>query len=722
MRPHRSQTCFGTSGESARDSACFSQLDAHAAEQWYSSCTRRGDMDSLGPKRTRIPPSRDPAGAPGAMPERDDRREEQYQLLVTYVRDYAIFSTDADGVIRSWNEGVRAVLGFEAEEFVGRTTAFIFTDEDVAAGVPERELATAATTGNANDDRWLKRRNGERFWASGITTAIRDDSATLIGFTKVLRDLTERKLSEEAVRISEERLQLAATAARLGTWDYNPASGRFVLDPRCRDLFKLQSAEHVDVAHLLSAVARPHREAVRAAIHRALEPGPGLLELEVQSAATENCWIRITGRAYFNDTRAIRFVGTAQDVTERKRAELARDALFESERAARSEAESANRLKDEFLSTLSHELRTPLNAILGYAKLLRAGHVEADRRDHALQVIERNALAQTRLIEDILDISRMMRGVMRLDAMPTDLRIVVADAVDVAMPAVTAKRLDLTWHPPSAPASVFGDADRLRQIVSNLLTNAVKFTPAGGRITVEVRHDEREVVLEVRDTGVGIAADFLPSIFERFRQADARRARSFGGLGLGLSIVRHLVDLHGGTVDAASEGEHKGTTLTVRLPALEETTAPAVPAAAAGAVPADSDLASDVRLTGLRILVVDDDPEAVELMRHLLEHRGAQVTVATSAERVLHELPVLRPHLLISDIGMPEVDGLELIHRVRERNIAVPAIAVTAYARREDVERAVEAGFQAHVSKPIVWAQLFDTIDAICPPTARGSG
>ncbi len=647
------------------------------------------------------------------MPERMDRRQEQYQLLVTYVRDYAIFSTDAHGVIQSWNEGVRAVFGYEADEFVGSSTRLVFTDEDVAAGVPERELAQAAEVGHSNDDRWLRRRDGDRFWASGITTAIRDDSGSLIGFSKVLRDLTERKLSDEALRISEERLQLATTAAQLGTWDCDPDLGLFVLDPRCRELLGLDSTPAVDLGRLLSGIGSPHRDEARAAIQRALEPGQGQLELEVQTASKDANWVRIHGRAYFNDERAVRLVGTAQDVTARKRAELARDALFESERAARSEAESANRLKDEFLSTLSHELRTPLNAILGYARLLRAGHVDADRRDHALQVIERNAVAQTRLIEDILDISRMMRGVLRLEAMPTDVRDVLRDAVDVALPAITAKQLQLTWQPPTTPIAVLGDADRLRQVVTNLLTNAVKFTPSGGAIALTLDQRDREVVLEVRDTGVGIPADFLPNVFERFRQADARRTRSFGGVGLGLSIVRHLVELHGGTVTAASEGEQKGATFTVRLPALDAATPAQHPARDASS---DAGLATHVRLDGLRILIVDDDAEAVELMRHLLEHRGAQVNVATSADRALNELAVLHPHLLISDLGMPEVDGIELIHQVRERQIAVPAIAVTAYARREDAARAIDAGYQAHVAKPIDWAQLLETIVSVSPP------
>jgi PAS domain S-box-containing protein len=647
------------------------------------------------------------------MPENVDRREEQYQLLVTYVREYAIFSTDAHGIIRSWNEGVRTVFGYGAEEFVGQPSACVFTPEDVASGVPERELAQAAESGAATDDRWLRRSTGERFWASGITTAIRDESGRLIGFTKVLRDLTDRKMSEESLRASEERLQLAATAARLGTWDYDPGSNAFVLDPRCRELLGVKSGA-VDLDGLLSRIAPANRAETTAEFARAIQPGQGHFDLELRTIADDPCWLRITGRAYFDGARAVRVVGTAQDVTERKRAELARDALFDLERAARAEAERANRLKDEFLSTLSHELRTPLNAILGYTRLLRAGHVDGDARHHALQVIERNALAQTRLIEDILDISRMMRGGLRLDAMPTDLGAVVDEAVDIVAPATTAKRLDLTWTPPSTPAIVLGDADRLRQVVTNLISNATKFTPPGGSIALSLERRDDELVLSVRDTGIGIARDFLPNVFERFRQADARRARAVGGLGLGLSIVRQLVELHGGSVEAASPGPGQGATFTVRLPAMNAEPQPAV-----DRPPQDRQPTAAVRLDGLRILVVDDDPDAVELMRLVLEKRGAQVNVATSAERALNQLSQIQPHLLISDLGMPDVDGLELIHQVRERNISVPAIAVTAYARTDDATRARDAGYDAHVSKPVEWDELMARVVALSPPPSQ---
>jgi PAS domain S-box-containing protein len=659
--------------------------------------------------RSATPPVRDRSGPSGAAERRD-----QYQLLVNGVRDFAIFSMDARGVIQSWNEGVRNVLGYGPDEFVGQASRLVFTEEDVAVGVPERELIQAAETGTANDDRWLRRRNGERFWASGITTAIRDEHATVIGFTKVLRDLTDRKLSEEALRRSEERLQLATSAARLGTWDFDPAAGAFLLDPRCRELLGLApteaSADPVYIEQLLTRIRPSHRDGAAAAIGQALQFGRGPFDFELPTEGDDGSWIRITGRAYFDDERPIRMVGTAQDITERKRAELARDALFELERLARTEAETANRLKDDFLGTLSHELRTPLNAILGYARLLRSGHVVEAHRDHALQVIERNALAQTRLIEDMLDISRLMRGALQLDTQPVDLSAVVTDAIDIARPAIGAKRLEVSWAP-LAGAMVLGDVDRLRQVVTNLVTNATKFTPADGSITIGLDRVDGDLVLLVRDSGIGIAADFLPRVFERFRQADARPSRNHGGLGIGLSIVRHLVELHGGTVEAASDGADAGATFTVQLPALDAamTASTVTPTA----TPRPQDVSPDATLEGLRIVVVDDNAEAVELMRHLLEQRGAQATVATSAERAMQDVAAVRPHLLISDLGMPEVDGLELIRRVRERGFTVPAIAVTAYARTQDVEQALEAGYQAHVSKPIDWTVLHGRIVAL---------
>ena len=370
------------------------------------------------------------------------------------------------------------------------------------------------------------------------------------------------------------------------------------------------------------------------------------------------------------------------------------------EQAAREQAEYANRLKDEFLATVSHGLRTPLNAILGWTRMLRGGHVPRERQARVLETIERNAPAQAQLDEDLLDVSRIPSGKLRMELRPVSL----AAAVDAVRPAADARgvALEVTFGAPVG--AVVGDPDRLQQVVWNLLSNAVKFTPRGGRVAVHLRRNDDAVAIEVTDTGDGIRADFLPFIFDRFRQADSSMARAHSGLGLGLAIVRHLVELHGGTVAAESDGPGRGSRFRVRLPlphdhAVEH---------AFGPLRAEPDerpsLPELPLLTGLHVLVVDDVHDTRELLAEVLTQQGARVSTAVSAREALDALGG-RPDVLISDIGMPGGDGYELIRRVRARppvdGGAVPAVAVTAYARGEDVRQALAAGFQRHASKPI---------------------
>ena len=376
----------------------------------------------------------------------------------------------------------------------------------------------------------------------------------------------------------------------------------------------------------------------------------------------------------------------------------------------------ADRLKDEFLATLSHELRTPLNAILGYARLLQGGAITGEKMGRALDIVERNASALTQMVEEVLEVSRIISGKMRLSIQAVDLPTVVQSAVESVAPAAEAKRLRIQTaiDPDAGPIS--GDPDRLQQIVWNLVSNAVKFTPKGGRIQVRVERVESLVDIVVSDTGVGIKPEFLPHLFERFRQADSTTTRHFGGLGLGLAIVRHLVELHGGTVEAISEGEGKGATFRVRLPLMIIHAQPAVDerrkltraSAASTAV---------AKLVGVHVLAVDDDPDALSLLTEILELSGARVTTVDSGAQVLELLGTLRPDVLIADIGLPVMDGLEMIRRLREspessaRN--TPAIALTAYARSQDRVRALESGFQTHMAKPADPAELVAAIGAL---------
>jgi signal transduction histidine kinase/DNA-binding response OmpR family regulator len=376
----------------------------------------------------------------------------------------------------------------------------------------------------------------------------------------------------------------------------------------------------------------------------------------------------------------------------------------------------ADRLKDEFLATLSHELRTPLNAILGYARLLQGGAITGEKMAGALNIVERNASALTHMVEDVLEVSRIISGKMRLSIQAVDLPTVVQSAVESVAPAAEAKRLRVhtSIDPNGGPIS--GDPDRLQQIVWNLVSNAVKFTPKGGRIQVRVERVESQVHIVVSDTGVGIKPEFLPHLFERFRQADSTMTRHFGGLGLGLAITRHLVELHGGSVEAISDGEGNGATFRVRLPLMIVHAQPAVDERRK-LTRASSGSMSVAKLVGIHVLAVDDDPDALSLLTEILELSGARVTTVDSGAHVLELLGTLRPDVLVADIGLPVMDGLDMIRRLREspdssaRN--TPAIALTAYARSQDRVRALESGFQTHMAKPADPAELVAAIGAL---------
>jgi PAS domain S-box-containing protein len=411
----------------------------------------------------------------------------------------------------------------------------------------------------------------------------------------------------------------------------------------------------------------------------------------------------------------------ARDVTERRRAEAERAELLERERKARTVAEEANRAKDEFLAMLSHELRTPLNAMFGWMRLVRSGTLDASTHARALETIERNMRMQTQLIEDLLDVSRIITGKLRLEVRPVDLVPVIESALEVVRPAATAKAIELQVVLEPLVDPVAGDPDRLRQVVWNLASNAIKFTPPQGRVTVRLERAGAEAQITVRDTGQGIGPEFLPFVFERFRQADSSSTRAYGGLGLGLAIVRHLMELHGGTVAATSEGEGRGAEFKVRLPFM----AARGQSGFRGRLPtvaASGPWDAGVSLAGLRVLLVEDGLDERQLLSTVLEQRGAEVIAVSSAEAAWRVFDEIRPHVLVSDIAMPQVDGYTLVRKVRslpaERGGATPAVAVTAFASDEERQRALEAGFHIHLAKPVEPAELVTTIQRLCRPGA----
>jgi signal transduction histidine kinase/ActR/RegA family two-component response regulator len=413
--------------------------------------------------------------------------------------------------------------------------------------------------------------------------------------------------------------------------------------------------------------------------------------------------------------------GTNTDVTEQRRLAEERKELLEGERAARTEAERASRLKDDFLATLSHELRTPLNAILGWSQLLEQGGGGTAEVQEGLSAIARNARIQTQLIEDLLDMSRILTGKFRLDVRPLRLEEVIDKAIESVMPAALAKEIRIEKILDTAAGPMLGDAARLQQAVWNLVSNSVKFTPRSGRVQVILRRVSSHVEIVVSDTGAGIAPEFLPYVFDRFRQADASTTRRTGGLGLGLAIVKQIAELHGGSVSATSRGANAGSTFAICLPVSL--------AQPRDAVDPDADAAdldrSEYRpkLDGLTVLVVDDEPDARQLARRILEEYGAKVQTAASANEALTSLLQRRPDVMISDIGMPEMDGYELMRRVRglpaDQGGQVPAAALTAFARSEDRRRALMAGYQSHVVKPVDTLELATVVASLAGRTAR---
>ncbi|HEX8145485.1 MAG TPA: PAS domain S-box protein [Pyrinomonadaceae bacterium] len=780
---------------------------------------------------------RDPPGA-----------EEMFRLMVESVKDYAVFAMERDGTVISWNIGAEHIFGYTETEIIGRNASVLFTPEDIEHSAPESELETAEREGRAEDERRHVRRDGSRFWASGVTTPLRDNAGHIRGFVKVARDNTRRRLHEEALRISEtlsgalieqspfsiqilspDGHTLRVNHAWEELWgvtleqiaDYNMLEDQqlvargvmpyikrgfageavaippILYDPnetipagssrteprrwvrafiypvkdeagRVREVVLMHEdiTEHKRAEDALRESEESHRVIAETAsdaiitideestilfvnaaaeqvfgyspeemigqqltllmpeymrhLHRAgmiryIETGKRhiswkAVELPGLHKGGQEISLELSFGEYTRDGKHI-FTGIARDITERKRLEGERHQLHQREQAARREAEEASRLKDEFLATVSHELRTPLTAVLGWAHILRAGQLDGQSAQHALETIERNARSQAQLIDDLLDVSRIITGKLRLDVRPVDPASFIEAAIEAVRPAAEAKGVRIQKVMDTGVSSIAGDPARLQQVVWNLVSNAIKFTPKGGRVQVRLERVNSHIEIAVSDSGQGIAPEFLPYVFDRFRQADGTTTRAHGGLGLGLSIVRHLVELHGGNVHVESQGAGRGATFTVRLPLLtvyqkeggQERVHPA-----ARDAPTVFDCLE--RLDGLQVLVVDDEADTRELLKVSLGRCGATVTTASSAEEAFDLLTHQRPDVLISDIGMPGADGYDFIKKVRslsaERGGKIPAIALTAYARAEDRLQVLRAGYQMHVAKPVELTEL----------------
>jgi PAS domain S-box-containing protein len=498
----------------------------------------------------------------------------------------------------------------------------------------------------------------------------------------------ERMRAEERAHLSAEWLRFALDAAMMGTWDWDLKAGTVRWSENLERIHGLPPGSFDGTFESYVREIHPDdRERVLASVSRALA-GEGDHDVEYRLVAPDGTvrWAEGKGRVHYVNGEPVRMSGVCMIVTPRKEAEFAR----------LEAAHEAARLKDEFLATLSHELRTPLNAILGWVQIVESGMMTPDRLRDALKVIGRNARMQAQLIEDILDVSRIISGKLEIEVAPMSLKPLIDAAVSTAVPAALAGGIELSADVPGTLPPINGDADRLQQVLGNILSNAIKFSESGGRVILRASADAQLVAIEVADNGIGIPRDFLPFVFERFRQADSRSTRRHGGLGLGLAIARHIVDLHGGTIEVDSRGQGHGTCIRLTLPtaSVEEEPKP------------QPLVQIERRLDGVRVLVVDDHDDTRELLRTLFESAGAAVDPAGSAQAGLAIAVTAVPDLLVADIGMPDVDGYSFLRAFRDRHPQVPAIAVTAYARAEDASRARAAGFDGYHAKPIVAPEL----------------
>ena len=647
--------------------------------------------------------------------------------------DDAIISKTLDGIITSWNKGAQRIFGYTADEVIGKPVTILIPkdheDEEPAilarlrAGKRIEHYETIRVT-----------KDGRPLDISLTVSPIKGPNGEIIGASKIARDITGQKQARRALDEASARLKLALDAARLGDWGWDARTDMTTMSETAARIFGIPPGPYMTWTDMRDLLHPDDREHTKASVEEALAAHTDYdIEYRVIRSDNSQVWVLSKGRGiYAGDGTVTGMLGFIQDISTRKTNEetlrdqaealrtlnqTAQKARAEAEHAAAQNerlyrhAEESSRLKEEFLATISHELRTPLSAILGWARMLRTGQLSPEDSAKAIDTIERNARAQSQLVDDLLDVSRIITGKFRMDVRPADPDSFIDAAVEALRPAAEAKGVRVQKVVDTGAISIPGDPVRLQQVVWNLLSNAIKFTPRGGHVQVRSERVNSHLEIVVSDTGQGISPDFLPHVFDRFRQADQKTSRQHGGMGLGLAIVRHLVEMHGGTVQARSDGDGKGATFTVMLPI-----SPVYQVDSSGSRvhPGARDLlpANDItdRLDDLRILVVDDEADTRELLKQGLEYCGAEVKVVGSAEQALNELKTALPDILISDIGMPGCDGYDLIRQVRRLPHAsggkLPAIALTAYTRIEDRLQALRAGYDMHVPKPVELAEL----------------
>jgi PAS domain S-box-containing protein len=610
----------------------------------------------------------------------NDQSKERFQMLVEGVKDYAIFMLDPEGHVISWSRGAELIKGYRAEEVLGRHFSLFYPEEALARGWPEHELRVAQAEGRFEDEGWRVRKDGSVFWANVIITPLRDAAGTLCGFAKITRDLSERRRQEEILRESEERFRLLME----GVKDY----AIFMLDPEGKiaswnsgaELIKGYRVEevlgrHFSIFYPADAIARgwPEHELRMARAE-------GRFEDEGWRVRKDGSvfWANVVITPLFDAEKRLRgFAKITRDLTERKRVEM---------------LEEADLRRNEFLAMLSHELRNPLAPIRNALSVMRMSGVSESALSWARTVLDRQVAHLSRLVDDLLDVSRIAIGKITLQREPLDIAQVVNSAVESSQPLIDSREHILEVLLPDEPLRIEGDLTRLSQVVLNLLNNAAKFTPKGGHIRLTVEREGEMAAIRVHDTGIGISADLLPNVFDLFTQGDRSLDRTEGGLGIGLTMAQRLVKLHGGSVEVLSEGSGLGSEFVVRLPLL------AVPASAPmpqreGSRPAGC----------RRVLVVDDNQDATETLELLLQLWGHEVQSALNGPEALARAVEFRPEIILLDIGLPGMSGYDVARELRNlpgfRDVFI--VAVTGYGQDSDRIHSQEAGFGHHLVKPV---------------------
>jgi PAS domain S-box-containing protein len=736
----------------------LSQIRAGEAVRHYETLRLRKD-GVLIPISLTVSPIRNAAGTViGASKIARDISDRKRADLVAHrlaavveSSDDAIVSKDLNGTIMSWNPAAERMFGYTAGEAIGRSIRMIIPPELQA----EEDMVLGRIRGRQSVDHYetrRRRKDGSELLVSLTVSPIVDQTGVVTGASKIARDITERarlqavaaeqtaiaqKLGEVGTLVASSLDQstvvqkvtdtaTALTQAEFGAFFYN------VHDPQSGDAYTLYTLSGAPKEAFTqfpppraTAIFAPtfHGEGTIRLDDVTLDPRygrnppfngmpPGHLPIRSYLAVpVTSAGGRVLGGLFFGHSKP----GVFTEHHEQLANGVAGWASLALENARLyAVAREADRLKDEFLAVLSHELRTPLNAIVGYSRLLRGNVLSGDKAAEGLEALDRNAGALTQIVDDVLDVSRIVSGKIRLDVQPVELPLVVHNAVATVKPAADAKRIRIQTIVDPRVGPVSGDPDRLQQVAWNLLSNAVKFTAKDGRVQVRVECVNSHVEIVVSDTGIGIKPDFLPHVFERFRQADAGTTRKTGGLGLGLSIVRHLVEMHGGTVFATSDGEGRGATFRVRLPLMIVHAEGIREAREHPRTEKRAPLTRLGNLSGVRIVAIDDEEDALALLRIVLETAGAEVITLRSARDGLQRLSDLHPDALVVDLGMPEMDGFEFISRVRSSDDPelrdIPAAALTAFARADDRTRVLESGFEMHLAKPVDPGELVASV------------